>query len=255
MLYYLSSIIIYDHLRCALVHNEWNQAVFSGPDRHRTAGCVSSSRPVVPEKPPLVDRLLGGGTGDEFLQPYRRRMTGESNRCCKKIFVDQLHKLESYFSWFFVSWLFISFFRLFTAGQCCRKHVGLQPSNKCLKNSATLCSKGSTLRSVKKVVYISTVACCRYSFYRKEFCWTQRDFLQACCRDGQLHVDFLLWKDFVRRVHKACFCCKNPLHLTAKLGLRWCVAALVAQGVELNGKNMNTWWRIHTAWVCRELPN
>ncbi|CAK9033740.1 unnamed protein product [Durusdinium trenchii] len=29
-------------------------------------------RPIPPERPPLVDRLLGGGTGDAFLQPYRR---------------------------------------------------------------------------------------------------------------------------------------------------------------------------------------
>ena len=30
------------------------------------------ARPIPPEKPPLMDRLLGGGTGDAFLQPYRR---------------------------------------------------------------------------------------------------------------------------------------------------------------------------------------
>eukprot|EP00439_Symbiodinium_sp_Y106_P072920 s13_g13.t1 len=29
-------------------------------------------RPTAPEKPPIVDRLLGGGSGDAFLQGYRR---------------------------------------------------------------------------------------------------------------------------------------------------------------------------------------
>ncbi|CAK9105473.1 Rab-like protein 3 [Durusdinium trenchii] len=76
-------------------------------------------RPIPPERPPLVDRLLGGGTGDAFLQPYRRS-TAEQ---------QLLEKLCDFVQ--------------------------------------------------------------------------QGQHTEACCRDGQLHFDFLLWKDFVRRVHKA----------------------------------------------------
>eukprot|EP00913_Durusdinium_trenchii_P026766 g25107.t1 len=51
------------------------QGILGGrcPDQQQRENFARNKpRPIPPERPPLVDRLLGGGTGDAFLQPYRR---------------------------------------------------------------------------------------------------------------------------------------------------------------------------------------
>lgn len=57
-----------------------------------------------------------------------------------------------------------------------------------LREALRLCSEGDPHRGVLQA---RSVTSCHFF---SDFC--------GVARDGQLHFDFLLWKDFVRRVHK-----------------------------------------------------